>query len=143
VKNIKLFALSALLTINTVGYAADPGDFGCIFTKPAACPTVDEIKAGKVGKGVILLKGEFFAGRRHLSYGTTNVWTFIMGPIPAPTKTDAYNTALSNLSSLHFLFGPQCSPLQNWICVYNTDVGIPSVAATPQLPTLQAGSSLL
>lgn len=142
-KNIKLFALGALLTLNTVGYAADPGDFGCPFTKPTACPTIAEIKAGKVGKGVIFLKGEFFAGRRHLPYGTTNIWTFILGPIPAPSKEEAYASALTHLPTLHFLYGPTCSPLQNWICVYNTDVGIPAVAATPQLPTLSAGSSLL
>lgn len=132
-KNFPLLMLSALLTISTVGYADDIDDCSP-FTKPHMCPSLASLKAGGVGTGIILMNGQFYAGRRQKDYGTGNLWTFILGPIPAASGPLAYTTAVTVLPSLTYMFGPTCSPVHVWACAYNTPYGIPAVAATPPLP---------
>lgn len=126
----QIFAATALglcLSLTQIAQAAPTPE-------PQVCPSVAAIQAIGVSRNVVQDNdGLWMAGRRDQKYNTNNDWTFILGKIPAPTASSAYNRAVVALQSLNFQLGPLNGPLGKWICWYSTSQGFTAVAINPPI----------
>lgn len=105
---------------------------------PQKCPGVASLIAGGVSRTVIQMDNRWFAGRRHLNYDTTNIWTFIVGNIPVTNAKDAYNVAAASLPTIEFRMGPFTSS-DHWVCLYNTALNnLPAVTITDPIALEEA-----
>lgn len=112
--------LASLLAVNYT-YALPP--------QPAVCPDVNFIKVGSVSNVVLQVNNLWIAGRRNMTYNTTDHWTFLMTNIKAANSTEAYQKALLALTTLTFQLGP-ISGSEKWLCLYSSDSGNPAYTIT-------------
>lgn len=105
---------------------------------PQKCPSVAALIAGGISRTVIQIDNRWFAGRRHMNYDTTNVWTFIVANMPVTNAKDAYDFAAASLPSIQFKMGPFSSS-DHWVCLYNTNVhNLPAVTITDPIALQEA-----
>ncbi len=97
---------------------------------PQKCPGIAALKDGGVSRIVIQMDNRWFAGRRHLMYDTTDMWTFVIGNIDVTNANDAYAKAAISLPSIAFRMGP-FEASDHWVCLYNTaDNNLPAITIT-------------
>lgn len=122
---MKKLLVASLFFLSTASIAQ-----GLLPPQPLTCPDVSAIQNVGVSHTTLQIDNRWFAGRRHQAYGTTDLWTFLLGNIVAMTSVDAYNKAVQALPTLTFRMGPFTSS-DHWVCLYNTDVhNLPAVAIT-------------
>jgi hypothetical protein len=126
VKKQLLISASAILLMQTAQAAIPP--------QPEVCPPVAAVQAVGVSRNVVQDDdGLWFTGRRNQMYTTKSHWTFLIGRIPAPNASQAYNKAAAALGTLTFVLGPFFGPFGKWVCNYNTGANFPAVAINPPL----------
>ena len=97
--------------------------FATMPPKPAKCPDASAIRS----VGIELVQrdndGTWVGGVQANKYQTNDLWTFIVGKIPANNETDARTKALKSLNSLRFIQGPFANPQYNvWVCIFGNDM---------------------
>ncbi len=102
--------------------------------QPNVCPSVAAIKPIGVSHNTRRIAKLWFAGRRSNAYQTANLWTFIVGDIPAKDAVEAFQKAMFGLKTLSLQTGPFYDIQWNrWVCLYATEGGLPAVAMNPPL----------
>jgi len=98
------------------------------------CPSVINIENVGLSENVVQsADGKWYTGRMAQSYGTQQLWTFVIGGITAPDKQKAITFANLALSTLSYKSGPTIHPSGQYLCVYNNDFGYLSGAITPPI----------
>jgi hypothetical protein len=102
--------------------------------QPSICPSVAAIKPIGVSQNTRQISKLWFAGRRSNAYQTADLWTFIVGNIPATSSIDAFQKAMVGLKTIFLQTGPFYDIQWNrWICLYATLGGLPAIAMNPPL----------
>lgn len=95
--------------------------FVAVAAEKPQCPT-----AGKIveeGFKVCEKKGSnVYYCLQESTYGTQDVWTFILNNFRAQDLDDAKKEAKQILSTLHFIGGPTLSYGNEWTCAYSVSI---------------------
>jgi hypothetical protein len=130
-----IFATALLSLTATFAFAVTPP----IPPQPERCPAVAALQKVGVSRQTLAINSLWFAGRRDNAFGTADQWTFIVGNITATNNSQAYDKAVTALSTLFFQAGPWYEREWNrWVCLYANAQGFPAVAFNPPLTSFNA-----
>ena len=106
-----------------------------MFASPDLCPSTEAIK--NEGLSDISLRdttGHWFFGKTNVTYNTNVAWTFGILGVVAPNLISAKNKASSVLNSLNNPKGPFQISSDDYMCTYENNMNLLTLAFTPPLP---------
>lgn len=111
------------------------GNCSLCTTPPLICPPRNWLITIGISPFLVQdLSGNYYGGFTGQNAGTMSLWTFIIGPYPAPTAQAAFNKFNQVLPTIQQVStGPVQVSSQNWQCTYSNLYGIRTYTVYPPI----------